>query len=359
MAMHKMKILITAANGNTGYPAAKELLKMGHAVRVFVRNSHSEKARDLKSLGAEIFVGDIEDIRDVRLALKDVDNAYFVPTYPNVLYQGASFATVLEEMKTAHVVVVSQWLASNTNPSIYTKEHWLVDQGFKRLTQTKVTFLNPGLFGFIYFMTPEPLAQLGMLPDFGENAPPSSEDIGLVAAHILKAPAAHVDKTYRITGPKLLDAGQMAAIIAKVLGRKVKAAPLPEKMLFKVLKASGVTQMDASQVKHYVEEGHKGTWAVNGPTNVVKDIVGKEPDDFETIARRYLLSQPMAKQTLANKFRAILFMMKAMMSPSWNMDSFEEQQGMPKFPNMKHSSESKEWLHERSTHLSNFAISKI
>nr|MBX2875851.1 NAD(P)H-binding protein [Saprospiraceae bacterium] len=81
------RVLVTAANGNTGYPAAKELLRLGHFVRAFVRNPNSKKAKDLEAAGAEIFVGDIQDIRDVRRALKDIDSAYFVPTYPNVLFQ--------------------------------------------------------------------------------------------------------------------------------------------------------------------------------------------------------------------------------------------------------------------------------
>ncbi len=53
------KILITAANGHTGFPAAKELLSLGFPVRAFVRNSSNPKAQELKPLGAELFVGDI------------------------------------------------------------------------------------------------------------------------------------------------------------------------------------------------------------------------------------------------------------------------------------------------------------
>ena len=197
-------------------------------------------------------------------------------------------------------------------------------------------------------MTPEPLAQFGMFPDFGKNAPPSNEDIGLVAAHILKAPEGHVDKTYRITGREILTADQMASVIGKVIGRKVKATMLPEKMISKVLKASGVSQMDSSQVLYYIKEGYKGTRTKNAPTNVVRDIVGKEADDFETITRRYLGSQPMAKQTLANKIRAVFFMIKAMLSPTWNMEKFEKERGLPKFQNMMFSSESDEWRKEHN-----------
>ncbi len=347
----KPKILITAANGNTGFPAAKEMIKLGFPVRAFVRNPNSKKAKELKSLGAEIFFGDIQDIRDVRRALKDIQRAYFIPTYPNVLFQGATFATAIEEAKTEHVVVMTGWLSSNTHPSIYIKEIWLVDQTFKKLTNTKVTFINPGLFGSTYFMTPEPLTQFGMLPDFGNNSPPSSEDIGLVAAHILKAPESHVDKTYRITGPEILTADQMASVIGKVIGRKVKATMLSEKMISKVLKASGVSQMDSSQILYYIKEGHKGTWAINAPTKVVKDIVGKEADDFETIVRRYLISQPITKQTLANKIKAIFFMIKAMLLPTWDMEKFEKERGFPKFQNMMFSSESNEWRKEHNVSL--------
>jgi len=346
--MQTKKILITAANGNTGYPAALELIKLGFQVRAFVRNPNSAKAKDLQRKGAEIFVGNIEDIRDVRQSLKGIESAYFIPTYPNVLYQGVTFATALEEAKTEHVVIVTQWLSSNTHPSIYTKEHWLVDQTFKKLKSTKVTFLNPGLFGFVYFMTPKPLTQFGMFPDFGDNAPPSSEDIGLVAAHILKAPESHVDKTYRITGPEVLNPDQMASVIEKVIGRKVNATILPVKMISRVLKASGISQMDSSQVLYYSQEGHKGAWTINAPTTVVRDIVGKEADDFETITRRYLSELPIAKQTLTNKFKAIFFMIKAMLLPGWDMEKFEKERVFPKFKNEQFAPESKEWRGEHN-----------
>ncbi len=153
--MNNKKILVTAANGNTGFLASKELLKLGFEVRAFVRNPRTKKAKELKELGAEIFVGDIQDIRDVRKSLKGIESAYFVPTYPNVLFQGSTFATTVEEMKTKNVVVLTQWLSSNSHPSIYTKEHWLVDQTFKRLQNANITFVNPGLFAFVYFMMPD------------------------------------------------------------------------------------------------------------------------------------------------------------------------------------------------------------
>lgn len=142
-------------------------------------------------------------------------------------------------MKTKHTEVFTQWLSSNSHPSVCTKEHWLVDQAYKRLQSTNITFLNPGLFAFVYFMVPEPMLQLGIMPDFGTNAPPSNEDIGLVAAHILKDPIRHADKTYRVTARKLLQPQEMADIASQVIGRKIVAPKLPERLMLKVFCSYG------------------------------------------------------------------------------------------------------------------------
>ncbi len=323
---------------------AKELLKLGFLVRAFVRNPNNPKAQELKREGAEIFTGDIEDIRDVRNALTDIKRASFVPTYPNVLFQGATFATAAEEMALEHVVLLTQWLSSNVHPSIYTKEHWLVDNIFKRSTTVKWTILNPGLFAVSYFFNIEPTAQFGMMPEFGKNAPPSNEDIGSVAAHILKNPSLHENKTYRITGPEVLSSQQMGDIIGKILGRNIKVQNLPEKMMLKVFKAAGNYPVsDVSQLRHYVSEAQTDTFALGGPTDVVKEITGKEAEDFETIARRYLGAIPAAKQSLGNKLRAVKNMLKALLTKPLDMIEYEKQQGFPIFENMMLSSQSDEW----------------
>jgi NAD(P)H dehydrogenase (quinone) len=342
--MKKAKVLITAANGHTGFPAAKTLLELGFEVRAFVRNARNPHAQELQALGAELFTGNIEDIRDVRRALDGVKRAFFVPTAPNLLFQGETFATAAEQAGVEHVVLLTQWLSSSTHPSIYTKEHWLVDQAFQRLPTVKVTIVEPGLFAFAYFMGMEAIAQLGLFPDFGSNAPPSNEDIGAVAAHILKAPTEHEGKRYRITGREMLTSQQKAGILAKILGRPVKANRLPEKMMMKIFRAGGVLPIrDYSQVRYYIQEGAQGTFAIGGATSVVKDIVGREAEDFETIARRHVEQDPAAKRTMANKLRAIFNMMKMMLTPAPDLDRYEREMGFPQLKEMELSSKSEEW----------------
>jgi uncharacterized protein YbjT (DUF2867 family) len=54
-------------------------LAKGFPVRAFVRKD-DERSKKLQSLGAEIFVGDVLDLRAVRRAFDGVKRAYFV--YP-------------------------------------------------------------------------------------------------------------------------------------------------------------------------------------------------------------------------------------------------------------------------------------
>ncbi|MFQ5418797.1 MAG: hypothetical protein ACE5FD_01460 [Anaerolineae bacterium] len=238
---------------------------------------------------------------------------------------------------------MTQWLSSNTHPSVYTKEHWLVDQIFKRTPTVNVTFINPGLFASAYFLNPEPIIQFGMMLDFGPNAPPSNEDIGAVAAYILKDSAPHAGQIYRITGRDLLTSTEMANVMGKVLGRKVRVQKMPEKMMLKALRAGRFPIMDSSQLRYYVRDAQSGGFALNAPTNVVQEIVGREADDFETITRRYLEGKSVVAQTFGNKMRAMINMMKVGFTPAWNMEKFEQEQGFPQFKHMRLSAESEEW----------------
>ncbi len=106
----KIKILVTAANGHTGLPAAKELLNLGFDVKAMVRNPNGKGASELRKLGADIFIGDMNDVRDYREALKGVQRAYFcTPFRRNTLFKTVAFIVAAEEAKLEHVVYMSQW----------------------------------------------------------------------------------------------------------------------------------------------------------------------------------------------------------------------------------------------------------
>lgn len=355
-----IKILVTAANGHTGLPAAKELIALGFSVRAMVRNKNGTGATELKKLGAEIFVGDMEDIRDYRLALDGISRAYFcAPFAKNTLFKTIAFVIAAEEAKLEHVVYMSQWLLAEDHHAINTKEQWLGEQVVKMHKNVNYTFVNPGLFGFTYFFTVESIAQLGIMPtpvtgaatkNVGLNAPPSEDDQGRVIAHILKDPKEHIGKTYRPTGPKLISQQDVAKTFEKVLQRKVKIMEIDEKMLLKSLKVAGYPMYDYSNIRYYLKDLEQNAFAVGGGvTTVVKDITGREPESFETIVRHQIENMPEAKMNLINKIRAIKNFIKIIVTKQPDVFSYEKEQAFPRLmKGMKYVKENEQWVSNHS-----------
>ena len=72
--MNKPRILVTSAAGRNGSAAVLELLRNGFSVRAFVRRNDA-RSETLRKAGAEIFVGNLFDLSDLRSALVDVQRA--------------------------------------------------------------------------------------------------------------------------------------------------------------------------------------------------------------------------------------------------------------------------------------------
>ena len=310
--MSKPKILVTSAAGHTGIPATLQLLDYGFPVRAFVRR-YDHRAKRLEDAGAEIFVGDLYSVADMRRAMSSVRRAYHCsPTQTNGLHFGAVFAIAAQEAKLEHVVMLTQWTAEANHPSVVTRETWMNEQLLKHLPNTTLTVINVGWFAENYFMgVLETVAQLGIWPmplgdgDVKKNAPPSNNDIAAAAVAALVDPSTHAGNTYRPTGPELLSPNEMAAIMGKVLGRKVKYQDTPESMVMKALISQGFPATMVAQLIIYAEEYRRGTFAINAPNNVVQDLTGQQTEDFETITRRVVAERPEALQTFGNKLNAI------------------------------------------------------
>jgi len=75
----KPLILVTGATGKTGTPVIEQLLERGYPIRALV-HSFDERSERLQNLGAEVVLGDFEDLKSIRQAVKDVKRVYFV--YP-------------------------------------------------------------------------------------------------------------------------------------------------------------------------------------------------------------------------------------------------------------------------------------
>ena len=331
--MTKPTILVTSAAGNTGIPTTLQLLEKGYPVRAFVRRD-DHRAKRLRDAGAEIFVGDQFSITDMRRAMDGAQCAYHcAPATISALHFGTIFAVAAKEARLEHVVLLGQWLSDPDHPSMATREVWLNEEALKLLPDTTLTVNNVGWFAQNYFIGAlEPAAQLGILPmplgdgDVKKNAPPSNEDIAAVNVAALIDPEKHAGKTYRPTGPELLSPNEIAAIMGKVLGRQVKYQDIPESMLLKALKVKGIPKFISTQLGLYTDEYRRGAFAVHAPNNVVRELTGREPENFETLTRRIVASNPEAVQTFSNKLRAIKNFMKILLTAKIDPDVVAIQQ---------------------------------
>lgn len=287
------RVLVTTPNGRTGSAAVSTLLSSGYPVRALVRRDDARAAR-LRARGAEVVVGDLLDWRDLQRAVRDVQRIYHCPPFDSRHLHGAALlALAAEEAGVEVVALMSGWNPHPTHPSVMQREHWLANNLFRRLPAFDVIHINPGLFAFTYLLGLPAIHHFGrlMLP-YGEGlcAPPSSEDIGAVAAHALMDPAPYVGRCLRPTGPALLSGHDVAGALERVMGRSVRYAPVSGRFFSRVATVSGFPPFQIAQVVRYAEECASGAFA-QPPTDVVEAVTGRPAEDFESLSRRYL-SQP-------------------------------------------------------------------
>jgi NAD(P)H dehydrogenase (quinone) len=219
------KVLITGATGDTGRAAAREALKRGLGVRAMVRG-RDERAAALEKQGAEVVVGDFQDIDTLRAAMEGVDAAYLVyPVQPGLINTTVNFAQAAKEAGVSTVINLSQRSADRHSKSHSCRDHFIAEQVLN-WSGLAVTHLRP-----TYFL--EWLLYPWQLPLFLEkgilrlpvgkarHAPIGAEDQGRVIAAILHSPDGHAGQTYPLFGPVEMDHYQMAEELTKALGRTI------------------------------------------------------------------------------------------------------------------------------------------
>ena len=351
--MIKPTILVASAAGKTGTQTVKQLLVRGFPVRAMVHRA-DERSEFLQTLGAQIRVGNLQDINDVRGAMKDVQRAYFcAPLLRDGLGASAVFAAAAEERRLEVVVALSQWLADPRHPSIHTRETWLADKMLSWMPHVDLVTINPGWFADNYMAALEPIAQFGLMPmplGQGMNAPPSNEDIARVVVSALADPTPHVGRTYRPTGPALLSPQDIAASFAKVLGRPVKYFDAPSGMFTKVARALGFPDFTIAQVLCYFEDYKRNAFAAGAPTQAVLEVTGHKPEDFDTIVRRYFGASRLAERNFGSRLRALGGMVKIMFTPKLDPARYARLHDLPGLTRPSLAGESETWI---STHALN------
>ncbi|KAJ4865500.1 nmrA-like family domain-containing protein [Trichoderma breve] len=274
-------ILITGATGSTGRSTIKYLLQKGLSVRAFV-HKEDDRSRQLEAQGAEVVVGNLLDLRSVRRAFEGVKRAYFCyPVQPGLIDATTIFAQAAKEAKAEYIVNMSQIVARGEVPSNASINHWLSERVFD-WAGTPVTHLQPTIFHewLIYASKAIREEDCFAVPfsSTGKFASVSTEDIGELTATLLENPAGHGGQSYPLSGPTELTPPEIADVLSKHLGRKIR---------FEQVKASALIRSFSPVEIPYLEQHFDAAGQMHrdglmaGTNDLFEKIIGHPPQSTE------------------------------------------------------------------------------
>jgi NAD(P)H dehydrogenase (quinone) len=221
--MAQKEFLVTGATGATGGHTVEQLLARGHQVRALAHRE-DDRSKRLQELGAEVVIGDLLKLNDVRSALRGIRGAYFVyPLSPTLVQATVIFAQAAKEAEVDIVANMSQWNSRPSAKSPATINHWLSEQVLN-WSAVPVAQLRATHFSEWLLWVARSIRQGVMtLPWDGNSrySPVATEDLAHVIAAILENPAAHRGQTYPLCGPAVLSPAEVAEIASRVLGRQI------------------------------------------------------------------------------------------------------------------------------------------
>lgn len=249
--------IVTGATGQTGSVVAKTLLDKGLPVRVIVRSE--EKGKQWKDLGAEVAVADIQDADALTKAFEGGKVLYLMNP-PNEQSESMfdeaeknikAYQTAIKNSSLEKLVVLSSegaHLSSGTGP-ILTNHR--IEETFKN-SGIPTTFVRAAYFMENWNSSLESVKNEGVLPSFvqplDKKVPQvDTEDIGRTAAEAMLEKSDGV-QIKELAGFEV-SPNDVAAAFSKVLGKEIKAVPVPEEQWLEIFK----TFLSPVNAEAYVE----------------------------------------------------------------------------------------------------------
>ncbi len=242
-------IAVVGATGAQGGGLVRAILgdpDKEFGVRAITRNANSDKANQLKKLGAEVVEGDVDNLESLKNAFKGCYGAYCVTFYwehfspEKELAHAKAMAEAAKDANLQHVIWSTledtrKWvpLDDDRMPTLmekYKVPHFDAKGEANKLFEQSgipTTYLHTSFYwdNFIYFgMGPKKGddGKIALTFPMGDKKLPgmAAEDIGKCAYGIFKKGPEFIGKSVGITGEKLTGK-QMAAELSKALGKDV------------------------------------------------------------------------------------------------------------------------------------------
>jgi uncharacterized protein YbjT (DUF2867 family) len=231
--LQRKHVLVAGATGRLG-GVVGTLLERGHRVTAMTRDPAAPAAEALRAHGAEIVVGDFDDVRSIERAAAEVDAVFATGTAHRAgpdgeARHGRNLAEAVAAADVAHLVYVSGDGAAPDSPLPLFRAKFEVEQQI-RLLDLPHTILAP-----TYLM--ENLLNPWNLPSLGAGLVPSpiSVDSPLqqtAVADVVAVATRVIERRDDVLGERIgvasdeLTGRRGAAILSRVLGRELEPVEL-------------------------------------------------------------------------------------------------------------------------------------
>ncbi|HLZ68097.1 MAG TPA: NmrA/HSCARG family protein [Aliidongia sp.] len=231
----KRSVLVTGATGQQGGAVARALLSRGHSVKALTRKPDSDAARELKSEGAEVVVGDLNDAAATLRAAGAVDTMFLMGNsyeagVEEEIRQGIIAADAAKAAKVGHLIYSSVADANKKTgiphfDSKYVVEKHIAGLGIPYTISAPVAFMEnivaPWSIGALsqgthaFAMPPKRLLQLVSLAD-----------IGAFVAALVERREQVFGKRFDFAGDELSGEEQVK-ILSHAIGRPISYQEIP------------------------------------------------------------------------------------------------------------------------------------
>ncbi len=223
-------IAITGATGQQGGVVARKLLAEGWQVRALTRDVNKPAALELKSLGAEIVAGDLDNRTELDAAFKGAYGVFSVQNtwLPNVgfegeIKQGKAVADAAKAAGVQHLVYSSVGSAHRGMGQKHFESKWIIEQYIQSLgipftILRPVAFMENNNWSRAYILSGT-YTGMGLRAEKGFQTI-ATHDIGVFASIAFAEPKTYLGRTLELAGDELTES-QTAEVFAKVIGRPV------------------------------------------------------------------------------------------------------------------------------------------
>ena len=220
-------ILVTGATGTQGGAVTRRLLATGYRVRALVRDPNQPPARTLQALGAELALGDLDDVPSLQAATQGVHGVFSVqpadlsdPRPESEVRRGMNVADAADAEQVQHLVYSSVAAAHRDSGVAHFEAKERIEAHLETL-DIPVTVLRPVFFmeNFRYLVPPpEHGFRRGTLALEQDTTVQliAADDIGRIAAETFTHPGEFTGRAIEIAGDELT-VRQIARVLTDAL----------------------------------------------------------------------------------------------------------------------------------------------